>query len=60
MPLLFAIWFLIAILPIVLVFEGISMFRKHMNKYNLWWRVPYFLLIILVFILAVLLLKGYR
>jgi len=60
MELLFKIWYLVAILPVLIIIEGYDMFMKFMSKGNRWSKFPYYLLGFLVFLLIVLWIKGYR
>ena len=58
--LLTQIWFLIAILPMLIFLEGYARFKKFMSKGKRWHYFPYVLLAILVILLILLLLLGYR
>ncbi|HEY4493892.1 MAG TPA: hypothetical protein VJB95_00460 [Candidatus Paceibacterota bacterium] len=58
--LFFVIWYMIAVLPFYMLMEGWGMLKKVMGEKNWWWKVPYVILLVLVFILTVLLTKGYR
>ena len=58
----FKIWFLIAILPILIFQEGLAWFKKYLAKNNRewdWLYLVYALLIALIIILLVLLINGY-
>jgi hypothetical protein len=57
---LMKIWFFIAILPLTIAQEGWGMFKKFMDKGNRWHNLPYFLLIVLVVLLIILFLAGYK
>jgi hypothetical protein len=48
------------ILPALILVEGFNMLKKTLSKHNLWWSIPYALLVILTALLIVLLLMGYR
>lgn len=52
--------FLVFVLPAFMIKEGYKMFKKGMNEKNWWWKIPYALFVLLVIILIVLLIKGYR
>lgn len=59
---LFKIWFLIAILPVLIVQEGIKIYKEYMKKHDNptdWMHLVYVLLIVLIVIFVVLLLFGY-
>jgi len=54
------VWFMVAVLPVLIFLEAKAMFIKTMNEKNWWWKLPYFSLLSLVILLVVLLLIGYR
>ena len=61
---IYKIWFLLVILPILIFQEGWAIFSKFLDKGNhraeLYKKWPYFLLAVLVLLLIILLLMGYR
>lgn len=59
---LFKIWFLIAILPVLLVTEGYKLLKKFLLKHNIKLDPLYIVLFALIVLLLVLLLLkyGYR
>ena len=54
------IWYLIAILPVLIAIEGWAMFKVFISKGNRSRNLPYFLLGFFVILLIILLLAGYR
>jgi NhaP-type Na+/H+ or K+/H+ antiporter len=59
---LFKIWFLIAILPVLMVQRGYEIYKEYMHKHNRpidWIHFVYVLLALLIIILIVLLIYGY-
>ncbi len=48
------------ILPALIIVDGWEKFSKFLTRRNLWWKLPYMLLFILVVILIILLMEGYR
>ena len=59
----FRIWFLVAILPVLIATRGYEIFKEYLKKRNLpmdWIYFVYAALIVLVIILIVLLGMGYR
>jgi hypothetical protein len=60
MGILGTVWFMLVILPGLILKEGFDMFMKLMNERNWWWKLPYFLLTACVILLIVLLAAGYR
>jgi uncharacterized membrane protein YidH (DUF202 family) len=60
--LFFKIWWMIAILPVLILLKGYDMFKKFMKKRGYpmdWVYVAYFLLAVLVILLILLLANGY-
>jgi NhaP-type Na+/H+ or K+/H+ antiporter len=57
------IWFLIAILPILIFQQGLAWFKKYLERHDRKWDWIYYvyaILVVLVIILVVLLIYGYR
>jgi hypothetical protein len=54
------IFYFIIILPFLILQEGYKMFKKFMSHGRRWYYFPYVLLGILVFLLIILLMYGYR
>ena len=52
--------FLLFVLPFLILHEGYTRFGKALISKNIWERVPYILLIVLVVLFLVLFLQGYR
>ena len=52
--------FLMFTLPFLIFLKGYEMFKEYMSKGNRWHNFPYALLSILIALLIILLLYGYR
>jgi len=60
MPPIYFVAFMIIILPVLIIIEGVGMFSSFMARKGWWWYVPHVLIVILSLLVVVLLLSGYR
>lgn len=62
LDIIFKIWYLIVIFPILIFFEGTDRFDDFLKKRNIYthWDVWHSLLVLLIVLFIILLLNGYR